>query len=205
MFLGHMYRPMTEEEQAKIKTTIDGQHGNTPHGILKQKIESALDVGSEFAGKQMSMSFNRFLELTNTTAHAKRLFIDGKLRRKDPLRRLTPEEAQILVTLARSGDEAAQELSKAQKDSERSKTAPRLGARDVHRLAALDKSGLYWMYSMLASYGYTPCDNVPHMVNFFLMHAPVIFEAVARIMKQLENQEKYGPRTLALVDNPFGQ
>lgn len=202
MVMSHMYNPVSQEERDALANSykdqdIEDLDPNEIHG----KVEKILDIQFEMVGKPLSMAYRRYLTIINVSYIISKLFTDASIQRKDPLKTYSAKEQEEFSKLSGKGSKADVHVDK---DHDKAQ-GPRLGQRDVHKLAQMDPTGLYYLYSMLASFGHTPCDNIPHMVYYMLSASPVLYCIVDRIMEQMENPTVYGLRSLCLADSPMAQ
>lgn len=165
----------------------------------KEKVEMILNMGDAEQEKQMGMAYHRVMTLLGFDLRNHKLFFDPEVHRRDPLARLSSKEVQLLKKLSSSTDDDILPESAAESNS-------RFGATDVRRLASMDiYGGLFWKYSLLAGPDMVPYDNVIHMLVWALAESPVMFETINRVVTSLEKKEKYGGRSLILIDSPFAQ
>lgn len=173
----------------------------------KAKIRKAL-MGihnPEVATRPLSMAVHRIMSIITTDLHNHDLLFDKQAQRKDPLRTLTDEEVEALRALASDLNPASPAKPSKAVTVVESKSSPRLGSRDVHRLARLDPGGMFWRYACLAPYGYFPPRDVVVMMIWSLSTSPLLFWGIDKIMCQLQDQKKFGKRTLTLIDSPYAQ
>lgn len=166
---------------------------------VQLRVEQILNLAPDDAASQMAMAYYRVMSLISFDMRNHGLFFDAEVHRRDPLARLSDKEVALLKKLSQDPDEDV--LPEAGHEAK-----ARFGTHDVRKLASLDVyGGLFWRYSLLAPPGFVPVDDVTHMLVWSLCESPVLFETVSRVVRAVRNKDKYGGRTLVLIDSPFAQ
>lgn len=196
ILLSHLYRPVSPDEQARLELRA----GDSP--TTRLAIQQLLNIDKSVTNRPISMALLRMLTFLSFDYSNKRLVFDPNVQLRDPLRSLSPDDINALKDFSNPSNNREPPSGRGGKTNQH---GPRLGRRDVLQLAKLDSNGIYWRYYCLAPFGFFPTLDKVHMASWYLSSSPVIFTAINLIMKQLANQEKYGRRTLALVDSPYAQ
>ncbi|KAL1873053.1 hypothetical protein Daus18300_004196, partial [Diaporthe australafricana] len=160
------------------------------------------------AKQPMPMAVHRVNSGISTDFSMYRLFFDREVIKQDPLHAMTESQCTALGLVARgySLEQAVGEAERIEEGKEKAAHGSRLELQEVHRLASMDPGALNWHYNCLAPYRFAPPvqDDV-HMIAWALSYSPVMFWGIDKIMTQLNNPDKFGSRTLVLVDSHYAQ
>lgn len=216
ILINHRHNPLSKEEHAQ-QLARDGEASITRE---KSKVQEVMKVDHSALTKPMSMAFHRIMTLVSLDMHNYPLLFDRATQARDPLMALTDDQVRELRLFAAelgAADEPGQNRPrkrakgnmKAQHEapstSVQSIPAVRLGASEVQRIQQLDPTGLAWRFATLAPFGHLVPTNKLNMCFWALSHSPVMTWGINKIMQQMAEPQKYGSRTLVLVDSPYAQ